>query len=60
MNNTDNQEYYWEILLYLENYGLCFTPNGICNDLDIRKTLKQQKAGKHKKAIDKIRIKLHG
>lgn len=32
-NRQHDQEYHWEIEVYLENYILCFTPNGFCRDL---------------------------
>jgi hypothetical protein len=37
--DNDQQEYKWEMEVYLENYELCFTPNGMCADLDVCKII---------------------
>lgn len=31
----DQQEYKWEMEVYMEIYALCFTPCGMCYDLDL-------------------------
>ena len=36
MNNTDAQEYKWEMEVYMEMWQLCFTPCTFCIDLDLR------------------------